>query len=150
MRKTGIIVTTAIIFFLIGGMIIAWSVIRTRSGDQRAGVKVPITYLKSFTDENFEAEVIEASMKTVILVDFFAEWCFPCRMLDPVLEEIAKDFKGQAVLGKLDTDKNLIAKKLGVDKIPAIFIIRNGEIKNIFYGVVPKEALIKALKEYIS
>jgi thioredoxin 1 len=106
------------------------------------------TNLKNFTDENFQEDVVEASKLRPILVDFYADWCFPCRMLDPVLEEVAKDLNGRAVIGKLDTDRNLIARRFGVSRIPALFVIRDGEIKDSFFGVVPKETIVKALKEY--
>jgi thioredoxin 1 len=71
-------------------------------------------------------------------------------MLDPILEELAKDMKGKAVVGRVNTDKNLIARRFGITKIPAIFIIRNGEVKGSFFGVVPKETMAKTLMEYAS
>jgi thioredoxin len=143
MKKTGIIIATIVAFFLIGGLIIVWS------AHQRNDVEKQVTsHLMDFSDENFEKEVVEASKTRPILVDFYAEWCFPCRMLDPILEEVAKDLKGRAIVGKINTDKNLIGRKFGINKIPAVFIIRDGEIKNAFYGVVPKETLVKALQEY--
>ena len=115
---------------------------------RRKGLPEPLvaSNVQSFTDENFQSNVVEASKKRPILVDFYAEWCFPCRMLDPVLREVAKDLKGRAVIGRVNTDQNLIARRFGINKIPAIFIIRDGEIKNAFYGVIPKETMIKALR----
>lgn len=143
MKKTGIIIVTVVTFLLVGGLIVVWSAYQRGSVEQRV-----TTNLKDFSDENFEKEVVEASKTFPILVDFYAEWCFPCRMLDPILEEVAKDLKGRAVIGKVNTDKNLIGRKFGINKIPALFVIRDGEIKNAFYGVVPKETIIKALQEY--
>ena len=142
MKKTGTIVVTILVFVLVGGLIVAWSVY------QRRGAEIQVAHIKSFTDENFQVEVVDASKTRPILVDFYADWCFPCRMLDPVLEEVAKDLGARAIIGKVNTDKNLIARRFGISKIPAIFIIRDGEIKNTFFGVVSKEAIIKALKEY--
>lgn len=143
MKRSGVIIATVIAFLLIGGLIIVWS------AHQRSDVdKQVASYLKDFSDENFEKEVVEASKSHPILVDFYADWCFPCRMMDPVLEEVARDLKGRAIIGKVNTDKNLIGRKFGVSKIPAVFIIRDGEIKNAFYGVVPKETLVKALQEF--
>jgi thioredoxin 1 len=143
MKKTGIIIATIVAFFLVGGLIIVWS------AHQREDVEKQVSsHLKDFSDENFEKEVVEASKSHPILVDFYADWCLPCRMLDPILEEVARDLKGRATIGKVNTDKNLIGRKFGINKIPAIFIIRDGEIKNAFYGVVPKETLVKALQEY--
>ncbi|HMK35621.1 MAG TPA: thioredoxin domain-containing protein [Desulfomonilaceae bacterium] len=143
MKKTGIIIATIVALFLVGGLIIVWSAHQREEVEQRIS-----TNLKDFSDENFEKEVVEASKSHPILVDFYAEWCFPCRMLEPILEEVAKDLKGRAIVGKVNTDKNLIGRKFGVSKIPALFIIRDGEIKNAFYGVVPKDTIIKALQEY--
>ena len=114
---------------------------------QKEDVSEQVSHVKSFTDENFEKEVVQASMKRPVLIDFYAEWCFPCKMLEPVLKEVAAELKGQAVIGKVDTDKNLIARRFGISKIPALFVIKNGEIKNAFYGVVPKETLVKALND---
>lgn len=146
MSKTRIIVATAVAFLLVGGIIILWSVY------QHKGTVQPqlVSNIQSFTDENFEKDVVEASKKRAIVVDFYADWCFPCRMLDPILQEVAKDLNGCATIGKIDTDKNLIPRRFGVNKIPAIFIIRDGEIKNAFYGVVPKETILKALEEFCS
>jgi len=146
MSKTRIIVVTAVAFLLVGGIIILWSVY------QQTGTIQPqlVSNIQSFTDENFEKDVVEASKKRAILVDFYADWCFPCRMLDPILQEVAKDLNGCATIGKINTDKNLIPRRFGVNKIPAIFIIRDGEIKNAFYGVVPKETILKALEEFCS
>jgi thioredoxin 1 len=141
MKKHGLVIITTVALVLLGVIIIWWSIHqKTAQEPQNANVKV-------FTDDNFQAEVVEASKKWPILVDFYAEWCFPCRMLDPVLEEVATDLKGRAIIGKIDTDNNLISRRFGINKIPAIFIIRDEEIKNTFYGVVPKETILKALKE---
>ncbi len=142
MNKTGTIIATVIAFLIVGAVIVALSM-------YKKGVSQPQdTNLRSFTDENFQEDVVEASKLRPILVDFYADWCFPCRMLDPVLEEVAKDLNGRAIIGKLDTDKNLIARRFGVSRIPALFVIRDGEIKDSFFGVVPKETIVKALKEY--
>lgn len=142
MQKTGVIITTIIAFLVVGGLIVALSAYK------KSAVRPETTNLMSFTDDNFQEDVVEASKSRPILVDFYADWCFPCRMLDPILEEVAKDLSGRAVIGKLDTDKNLIARRFGISKIPALFIIRDGEIKDSFFGVVSKETIVKALKDY--
>ncbi len=142
MKKTGTIIATVIAFLIVGALIVALSMYKKGAGQPQE------TNLKNFTDENFQEDVVEASKLRPILVDFYADWCFPCRMLDPVLEEVAKDLNGRAVIGKLDTDRNLIARRFGVSRIPALFVIRDGEIKDSFFGVVPKETIVKALKEY--
>jgi len=141
MKKHGLVIITTMALVLLGVIIIWWSIHqKTAQGPTSENVK-------TFTDDNFQAEVVEASKRYPILVDFYAEWCFPCRMLDPVLEEVASDLKGRAVIGKINTDNNLISRRFGINKIPAIFIIRDEEIKNTFFGVVPKETILKALKE---
>ncbi len=142
MNRTKFIVITTVGLFLAVGLILSWAVY------QREDVAEKVNHVRNFTDENFEKEVVQASMKYPVLIDFYAEWCFPCRMLEPVIAEVASELKGQAVIGKLDTDKNLIARRFGISKIPALFVIKDGEIKNAFYGVVPKETIVKALNEY--
>jgi thioredoxin 1 len=142
MKKTGIVIASVLVLCLIGGLILGWSVY------YKAGDADKHTLVKVFTDDNFESEVVDASAQIPVLVDFYADWCIPCRMLEPTIEELARDLKGKAVVGKLDTDRNLISRKLGITKIPAVWIVRNGEIKGTFYGVVPKETILKALKDY--
>jgi len=141
MKRSAPAIITTLVLLLLGVMIISWSIYQKRAREPQ------VENVKVFTDDNFQAEVVEASKKLPILVDFYADWCFPCRMLDPVLEEVAKDVKGVAVIGKVNTDTNLISRRFGISRIPAIFIIRHEEIKNTFYGVVPKETIIQALKE---
>jgi len=141
MKRSAPAIITTLVLLLRGVIIISWSIYQKRAREPQ------VENVKVFTDDNFQAEVVEASKKLPILVDFYADWCFPCRMLDPVLEEVAKDVKGVAVIGKVNTDTNLISRRFGISRIPAIFIIRHEEIKNTFYGVVPKETIIQALKE---
>ena len=141
MKKSVIVASTVLALFVLGSAIIAWSVFQNRAGTP------DLTNVKSFTDDNFEADVVQASKTLPILVDFYADWCFPCRMLEPILEEVAKDLKGLAVVGRVDTEKNLIARRFGIRRIPAVFVIKDGEIKSAFYGVVPKETIVQALKE---
>jgi len=141
MKKTGIVLATIITFFLVGGLIIAWSVYQKEDLEKQLG------QIRHFTDDNFNQEVVEASRSYPVVLDFYADWCFPCRLLDPVLKELAEDFRGRAVVGRVNTDQNLIARRFDIQRIPAVFIIRNAEIKKAFYGVVSKETLAKALKE---
>lgn len=144
MKKATTITITILALILVGALIIGWSMYQKN----RDVAVQPSLYVKIFSDENFQNDVVEASKTRPILVDFYAEWCFPCRMLEPIIEEVAKELSGRAIVGKLNTDKNLIARRFGITKIPAIFIIRDGEIKNAFYGVVPKETILKALSEF--
>ncbi len=102
-----------------------------------------------FTDANFEKEAIEASKEKPVLVDFYADWCGPCKMQGPVVAELA-DFIGDiAVVGKLDTEANQqTAMRFGIMSIPTLLIFRNGTIAEQFVGLQSKESLVEALKKH--
>lgn len=101
-----------------------------------------------FTDANFEETVIKSDKP--VLVDFWAEWCGPCRMVGPVVEELAKDYDGKAVVGKVNVDQNPeIAAKYGIRSIPTILFIKNGEVVDKSVGAVPKTALAAKLDAQI-
>jgi thioredoxin 1 len=96
------------------------------------------------TDANFD-EVVLKSDKPV-LVDFWAEWCGPCRMVGPVVEELAKEFEGKAIVGKVDVDSNPeISMKFGIRNIPALLFFKGGEIVDKQIGAVPKSVLAQKL-----
>ncbi len=91
------------------------------------------------TDANFE-EII-ASDKP-ILVDFWAEWCGPCRMIGPIVEELANEYEGKAVIAKVDVDSNPnVSAKFGIRSIPTLLVFKNGEIVDKQVGAVPKAVL---------
>jgi len=97
-----------------------------------------------FTDGNFEAEVINSDKP--VLVDFWAEWCGPCRMIGPVVEEMAGEYDGKAKIGKVNVDNNPeISVKYGIRSIPALLIFKNGEVVDQIVGAVPKPHLTKQL-----
>src|ERR1700755_1138800 len=96
------------------------------------------------TDGNFES-VVKNSDK-VVLVDFWAEWCGPCRMVGPIVEELAKEYDGKAVIGKVNVDNNPnISMNDGIRNIPTLLIFKNGEIVDKQVGAVPKSILSNKL-----
>ncbi len=99
------------------------------------------------TEANFE-EVI-ASDKPV-LVDFWAEWCGPCRMVGPIVEELANDYDGKAIVGKVNVDHNPgISSKYGIRNIPTILFFKNGEIVDKSVGAVPKNVLAEKINNQL-
>jgi len=100
------------------------------------------------TDSNFE-ELAVKSDKPVV-VDFWAEWCGPCRMVAPVVEELSKDYEGKAVVGKVDVDaNNEISAKYGIRNIPTILFLKNGEVVDKQVGAAPKAALAEKLEKLL-
>ena len=94
-----------------------------------------------FTDANFEAEVVGSEVP--VLVDFWAPWCGPCRIVDPIVEEIAGQYEGKLKVGKLNTDDNReTAAKYGIMSIPTIMIFKNGKVEERIVGAQPKKAIV--------
>ena len=101
-----------------------------------------------YTDANFQEKVLASDKLTII--DFWAEWCGPCRMVGPVVEDIAKEYDGKAVVGKVNVDHNPgISVKYGIRNIPALLFFKNGEIVDKQIGAVPKSVLTDKLAKQL-
>ena len=100
------------------------------------------------TDSNFEELVLKADKP--VLVDFWAEWCGPCRMVGPIVEELAKEYGDKAVIGKVNVDENPeISVRFGIRNIPALLFFKNGEIVDKQIGAVPKSVLNEKLEKQL-
>lgn len=100
------------------------------------------------TDANFESEVLKSNVP--VLVDFWAEWCYPCRMIAPAVSEISKEYSGKIKVGKLDTDKNFVtASQYGISGIPTLLLFQNGQVVDKIVGAVPKQHLQEKINPYV-
>jgi thioredoxin 1 len=101
------------------------------------------------TDANFDELVIKSDKP--VLVDFWAEWCGPCRMVGPLVEEISKEYEGKAVVGKVDVDNNPgISARFGIRNIPTLLYFKGGEVVDKQVGAVPKNVLAGKLDAQMS
>jgi len=98
--------------------------------------------IQAVTDTNFEAEVLTASASQPVLVDFWAEWCSPCKMIAPVLDELADEYSGRVQIGKVNIDDNQeLATEYGIRAIPTLLIFQNGEVAEQIMGLKSKRDL---------
>ena len=102
--------------------------------------------VSEFTTENFDTEVLKAD--TPVLVDFWAEWCGPCRAIAPIVEEIANDYDGKVKVGKVNVDENQeVSMQYGVRSIPTLLIFKGGTVANQVIGAVPKTNITQLLDQ---
>ena len=100
---------------------------------------------KEFTDANFKSDVLDSDNLTV--VDFWAEWCGPCRAIGPVIEELAKEYEGKVNIGKLNVDHNPeVSMNYGITSIPAILFIKNGQVVDKLVGAQPKANFVRKIE----
>ena len=105
--------------------------------------------LVEFTDDNFDAEVLKSDLP--VLVDFWAEWCGPCKMISPIVDEIASDYSGKVRDGKVNSDFNQqVAMTYGIRGIPALLVFNSGAVANQIVGAVPKNHITEILDEVIT
>lgn len=103
--------------------------------------------IKTFTDSNWDSEVQKSD--NLVVVDIWAPWCAPCRMIGPMVEELAENYDGLVKIGKLNADENMKASQLGVSGIPTILFLRNGLEVDRVVGAVPKTYLEDKIKYHI-
>lgn len=97
-----------------------------------------------FTDANFQAEVLSSPVP--VLVDFWAEWCGPCRILSPTIDQLAEELKGQVKVGKMNTDENReIPVKFNINAIPTVLLFKGGQLAHRFVGLQPKANFVNAI-----
>lgn len=101
------------------------------------------------TDTNFQEEVLDKEGLTVI--DFWAEWCGPCKMIGPIIEDLANDYEGKALIGKVNVDENPeLSIKFGIRSIPTILFVKDGEIVDKMVGATSKQVLTSKVDEHLS
>lgn len=108
-----------------------------------------MTTIEEINDNNFERIVLNSTVPVV--VDFWAQWCGPCRKLTPVLEQIQVEFKDEIKVVKVDADKNInTAKEYGISSLPSVLIFKDGAVKEVMAGMMPKSAITSNIKKLLS
>ena len=101
-----------------------------------------------FTDTNFQEKALDNN--GVSVVDFWAEWCGPCRMIAPIIEELSTEYDGKALIGKVDVDANPeVSMKFGIRSIPTLLVLKNGEVVDKHVGTISKQALMEKIDAHL-
>ncbi len=101
-----------------------------------------------FTDANFEEEALQSDIPVV--VDFYADWCGPCKMMSPIIDELSGAYEGKVKIGKVNTDENrAVASKYSIMSIPTILLIKNGEVVEKVVGALPKDMLEEKITKMV-
>ena len=99
----------------------------------------------SVTTDNFDEIVTKSTLP--VLIDFFATWCGPCKMLSPLVDEVAEELQGQVLVCKINVDENPeIAQRFGISVIPTLVVVQNGQVKETSTGYIPKESILALLQ----
>jgi thioredoxin len=107
--------------------------------------------LQAVTDASFQSDVIEASKTQPVVVDFWADWCRPCIMLTPTVEEIAREHAGKVKVVKLNVDENMnVPGKYSIRGIPTLLVFKGGQVADQIVGAQPKENIVKVIERHIS
>jgi len=107
--------------------------------------------IQAVTDASFQTDVIEASKTQPVMVDFWADWCRPCKMLTPTIEEIALEHAGKLKVVKLNVDDNMnVPGKFSIRGIPTLLVFKGGQVAEQIVGAVPKEQIVKILERHLS
>jgi len=101
-----------------------------------------------FTDQNFQTEVLEST--TPVLVDFWAEWCHPCHIVGPIVDELATEYAGKLKVGKVDVDANQVAGNYGIMSIPTLLIFQNGKVVKSMVGAQSKDSFKREIDSILS
>lgn len=101
----------------------------------------------TLTDANFDQEVVKAQLP--VLVDFWAPWCAPCRIVSPIVEELAKEYEGKLKVGKMNVDDNQTAARFGIMSIPTLLIFKNGQPVKTMIGAQGKDSLKRGIDEVL-